>query len=358
MPGHSLRIHLTSSQLRDGSNWLVGPLGERPGRSRCRERGRQDCRRSCACREGRPNAQRGLVATSRILASVTRGRHRHAVLDVAMALADDLQVEGQHQGAALGRDGALDQRAREVAVAHHIELEPDRLLHRRSDVFEGTDRHGRQAERHAGRLGSAGCQDLAVAMLHAGEAGRRQSDGQRDLLAEQHRRRIAVGNIDHDALAQFQGAQVVAVGAQGLLVVGAAVGIFEKGARDPASVNLTEVLNASNVAHWKYLQALVAPSESGMPRFGWRPCEPSYPWRSMRAQAEWRLTPAAKKKGPASACSSPASSTFSGRRVGFAAVKLLEDAGCDVEVPLRRPAAASRPTIPATARTRATSPGR
>ena len=36
--------------------------------------------------------------------------------------------------------------------------------------------------------------------------------------------------------------------------------------------------------------------------------------------------------------------------VGFAAVKLLEDAGCTVEVPRRRPAAASRPTIPATAR--------
>ena len=39
--------------------------------------------------------------------------------------------------------------------------------------------------------------------------------------------------------------------------------------------------------------------------------------------------------------------------VGFAAVKLLEEAGCTVEVPRRRPAAASRPTIPATAPTRA-----
>ena len=35
----------------------------------------------------------------------------------------------------------------------------------------------------------------------------------------------------------------------------------------------------------------------------------------------------------ASGCSSPASSTCSGRRVGFAAVKLLEEAGCTVEVP-------------------------
>ena len=36
--------------------------------------------------------------------------------------------------------------------------------------------------------------------------------------------------------------------------------------------------------------------------------------------------------------------------VGFAAVKLLEAAGCTVEVPAARPAAASRPTIRATGR--------
>ena len=35
--------------------------------------------------------------------------------------------------------------------------------------------------------------------------------------------------------------------------------------------------------------------------------------------------------------------------IGFAAVKLIEEAGCDVDAPRRRPAAASRPTIPATA---------
>ena len=39
--------------------------------------------------------------------------------------------------------------------------------------------------------------------------------------------------------------------------------------------------------------------------------------------------------------------------VGFAAVKLLEDAGCDGRGAARRPAAASRPTIPATAHDRA-----
>ena len=44
--------------------------------------------------------------------------------------------------------------------------------------------------------------------------------------------------------------------------------------------------------------------------------------------------------------------------VGFAAVALLERAGCTVEVPRARPAAASRPTIPATGPTPKRSPPR
>ncbi len=43
--------------------------------------------------------------------------------------------------------------------------------------------------------------------------------------------------------------------------------------------------------------------------------------------------PQARNLSLASDCSSPASSTSSGPSVGFAAVKLLEDAGCKVVVP-------------------------
>ena len=38
-------------------------------------------------------------------------RNGHAVLDVAMALADDLQIDGEDERAAFGRSRALDQRA-------------------------------------------------------------------------------------------------------------------------------------------------------------------------------------------------------------------------------------------------------
>src|SRR5207237_8823296 len=54
-------------------------------------------------------------------------RNRQAVLQVLVALALDLQVEREHQRGALRRPGALDERGGEAAIAHHVELEPERL---------------------------------------------------------------------------------------------------------------------------------------------------------------------------------------------------------------------------------------
>jgi hypothetical protein len=81
------------------------------------------------------------------------GRRRQAVLDVLVALAEDLQVERQDQGAAVRRLGAVDQPADEVAVAHHVELEPERRLGVGGHVLDRADAHGRERERHAEGLG-------------------------------------------------------------------------------------------------------------------------------------------------------------------------------------------------------------
>src|SRR5208282_78760 len=62
-------------------------------------------------------------------------RHRHAVLDVAVALTEHLQIDGEHQRAAFGRRGARHQFADKTTVAHDIELEPERLVDRRGDVL-------------------------------------------------------------------------------------------------------------------------------------------------------------------------------------------------------------------------------
>ena len=97
-------------------------------------------------------------------------RHRHAVLDVLMALPDHLQIDGQHQRAAFGGDGALDQRLDEAAVLHDVELEPERLVDIGGDVLDRADRHRAQREGNAGGLRGAAGVNFAVAMLHAEQA--------------------------------------------------------------------------------------------------------------------------------------------------------------------------------------------
>src|SRR5262249_59047780 len=94
------------------------------------------------------------------VAELDLGRHRHAVPDVAVALAEYLQVDGKHQRAALGGGSALDQSADEAAILHHVELEPERLAYRLGHVLDRADRHGGERERNARRLGRAARQDL------------------------------------------------------------------------------------------------------------------------------------------------------------------------------------------------------
>src|ERR1700704_1987854 len=93
----------------------------------------------------------------------------HAVPEVAMALAEHLQVDREDQRAALRCCGALDQRLDEAAVLHDVELEPERLADRLRHILDRADRHGRERERDAGGLRRTASQDLAVAMLHAAE---------------------------------------------------------------------------------------------------------------------------------------------------------------------------------------------
>jgi hypothetical protein len=103
------------------------------------------------------------------------GRRGQAVLQVLVALADHLQVQRQHQRAALGHLAALDHAGHGLAVAHHVELEPERRRGVLRDVLDRADAHGRQRERDAELLGRLGRLDLAVGALHAGQAHRRDA---------------------------------------------------------------------------------------------------------------------------------------------------------------------------------------
>ena len=181
------------------------------------------------------------------------GRNGHAVLDIAMALAEHLQVDREHQRAAFGRDRPLDQGAHETAVLHDVELEPERLVDGLRDILDRADRHGREAERDAGFLRRAAGQNLAVTMLHPAKPDRRQRQRQRDRLAEDRGVRAAIGHVDENALAQLDGLEIGAVGVERLLGVGAAFGIFEERARHPAAGGLPQVLDAGHGFHgWQF----------------------------------------------------------------------------------------------------------
>ena len=257
LPGHRLLIHSTSFQFSAGSNWpeihcdsdvdvlhaldVAGDVAEGLALA--------------AQHAQRPGRLGGDV--DEILETQLR-RHGHAVLDVAVALAEDLQIDREHERAAFGRRGALDQRADEAAVLHDVELEPERLVDRCRDVLDRADRHGRQRERDARRLRGAAGQDFAVAVLHAAQPDRRQRQRQRDRLAEYRGVGAAAGDVDQNALAQLDAFEIGAVGAQRLLRIGAAVGIFEERARHLAAGGLPQILDAGHGFHGR------------APRLAWR----------------------------------------------------------------------------------------
>jgi hypothetical protein len=64
-------------------------------------------------------------------------------------------VDGEHDGRAIGRERAIEQLGIEAAIAHEIDLEPERFLHRAAHVFDGADGHGGEAEGHPKRLRGA-----------------------------------------------------------------------------------------------------------------------------------------------------------------------------------------------------------
>ena len=81
------------------------------------------------------------------------------------------------------------------------------------------------------------------------EPDRRQDQRRGNLLADDRGGEAALGDIDQHALAQLDGFEVGPVGAQGLFVIGAAVGVIEEGARHLAAGALAQIGNAGDVFH-------------------------------------------------------------------------------------------------------------
>ena len=145
--------------------------------------------------------------------------------------------------------GARYQALDEAAVAHHVELEPERCRRVRGDVLDRADAHRRQRERHAELLGRARGQDLAIGVLHAGETGRREGHRHGGGLAGQGRGQRAVLHVDRDALAQLDAREVALVLAVGGLRPGARVGVVVEHARHAPLREAAQVLDAGDHGH-------------------------------------------------------------------------------------------------------------
>ena len=176
-------------------------------------------------------------------------RRGELVADVLVALAEDLQVERQHQRRAAGGLGPVDQVEHEIPVVHHVELEPERLLRVRGDILDRADAHRRQRERNAEFLGRLRRQDFAVGVLHAGKAGGRQRHGHRHLLADHGAFERAVGHVDQHALAELDLGKVRLVGAIGAFGPGAGIGVIEEHLRHAPAGKVLQVVDFDYLGH-------------------------------------------------------------------------------------------------------------
>src|SRR5665213_589055 len=123
-------------------------------------------------------------------------------------------------------------------------------------------------------------------MLHAAQPDRAQRDRRRYLFADDLGGNVPLIDVDQHALAQLDGCEVVEVGVKGLLGIRAAVGIFEKGARNPPAGELTEVFDTGCDFHgWS-----AALNEGQFASTGLNVAKPSVPAAfSLYNQARWQM---------------------------------------------------------------------
>ena len=155
-------------------------------------------------------------------------RGGQAIFQILVALADHLQVKGEHQRAAPSHPGALDHGGHCIAVAHHVELKPERCRGVGRDVLYRADAHGGQGEGNAELFGRFGRKNLTVGMLHAGQAHRGNSDRHFHVDAHHFGGGAAVVHVDRHALAKLDFLKIGVIGAVGALGPRAGVGIVVK----------------------------------------------------------------------------------------------------------------------------------
>ena len=171
-------------------------------------------------------------------------RNGQAILRIPAAQSLHGHVDREHDRRAIRGQRTLEQFLVEAAIAHQVDLEPERLLHGAAHVLDRADAHRGQAERHAERLRGARAEHFAVGVEQAGEAGRADAAGNGPLLAENRGAELLRGHVHHHALAQLDRLQVGEIAVERDFVIRAAIGVVEDGARHAPARELAKIGNA------------------------------------------------------------------------------------------------------------------
>ncbi len=158
---------------------------------------------------------------------------RHAVAHLPIAGAYNREVDGEHQHGTADAGGTGHQVLGVGPVAHDVELEPERRGGGTVDLLDAADGHGRLAEGDAHLLSSLGRLHLGARGVHAGQTDRPEYERHGQGLAQHGGGQLQLGHVPQHALAQVDGGEVVFVGPQRRLLVGAAVDVIEQLAGEP-----------------------------------------------------------------------------------------------------------------------------
>lgn len=174
------RFYNKSTPHRPMSRWgrTAGP-SKRPERSCSRPpvHGQQCCRIDAASCQACPCTNEACGKVNQICQREL-GRRRKTVLDVLVPLDAYWQVERQDERSASCGLCSIDESTDEISISKHVQPEPERLVRMRRHFFDRANTHRTQRIRNSESLASASGSNLAICMLHAGQAGGRDCDRQ------------------------------------------------------------------------------------------------------------------------------------------------------------------------------------
>lgn len=152
----------------------------------------------------------------------------HAVAGVAIAGADHGEVDCEDEHRAPRSARPTHEVLGVAAVAHDVELEPERPCGGSPHLLDAADRHRGLAEGDAGSLGGTGGLYFGAPGEHPREADRSEDQRQGEILTEHRRTQSEVRDVPEHPLAEPDTTQVRDVGAHRGLLVSAPVEVVEE----------------------------------------------------------------------------------------------------------------------------------